>query len=332
MYHLLFFLVFIIVSPLAVGENAINHAPSSPHAFLEWLETIKKKAQEKGISKKTLQKAFHNFRSPLENVIKTDRNQPEFITTFDTYYEKRVPGLTPKGQKLMKKHQGLLRKISKKYGVPPAIMMALWGMETHYGKLACKIPAVHALATLAYDGRRMEFFTQELFHALHILEEKHIEPHKMMGSWAGAIGQCQFMPSTFRNHAVDETGKGRKDIWHTLPDVLGSMANYLKKSGWKTHEPCVYEVILPDNFLNCSETINENEVKSLEEWQKLGVERKNKAPFLNPALKASLVRPKKTTRAFLVFENIHVILKWNRSLNFALSVGLLANNIHSSEL
>jgi membrane-bound lytic murein transglycosylase B len=315
------------IAQIGAQENSAIPAPSS---FRHWIEKIKKKARAKGISKATLQKAFHKVHYPLDDVIRLDRNQPEIKTPFGVYYEKRVPGLIPKGKKFLKKHKALLQKTGKKYGIPPEIIVALWGMETHYGKVVGKTSTIHALATLAYEGRRADFFTDELFHALHILEEKHIEPHHMIGSWAGAIGQCQFMPSSFRRDAVDETGKGRKDIWNTLPDIFGSTANFLKNAGWRINEPCVYEVTLPENFPPCSEVLEDS--KSLEEWAKLGITRKNNQPLADSNLQAFLICPKKTTRTFLVFENIHAILKWNRSLNFALSVGLLANEIRGSAL
>ncbi len=312
--------------------------PPTESSFHQWLNGVKQKARAKGISKATLQKAFHKVHGPLDDVIRLDRNQPELKTSFEEYYEKRVPVLIPKGKKFFNKHKNLLEKIGKKYGIPPEIIVALWGQETHYGKVLGKTPTIHALATLAYEGRRADFFINELYHALHILEEKHIEPHQMVGSWAGALGQCQFMPSSFRRDAVDETGKGRKDIWNTLPDVFGSTANFLKNAGWHSDEPCVYEVMVPEDFSNCANGLANGlkETKTLEEWASQGIARKNNQPFKNMSLKASLVCSdtcqKKTTRAFLVFENIHAILKWNRSLNFALSVGLLANEIRGSEL
>ena len=336
-YGYFFVTLLFLFSALSMGSAMAeeNNATPAPSSFHHWVETIKQKAREKGISKATLQKAFHKVHCPLDHVILLDRSQPELKTPFEVYYTKRVPVLISKGEKFLKKHKSLLRKIGKKYGVHPEIIVALWGIETHYGKIVGKTSTIHALATLAYEGRRADFFTEELFHALHILEEKHIEPHQMIGSWAGAIGQCQFMPSSFRRDAVDETGKGRKDIWNTPADIFGSTANFLKNAGWRGDQPCVYEVTVPENFRrenfpDCAESLEASQ--SLEEWAKMGIKRKNHQALGPCHLQAFLICPKKTTRAFLVFENIHAILKWNRSLNFALSVGLLANKIHGNEL
>ena len=321
---------------LSIGlSSVLAHAKDQPATstkmpFARWVQTIKQKARAKGISMDTLKKAFHKVTHPLEKIIKLDRNQPEIKLTFDEYYEGRVPVLIPKGKKLAHKYRTLLANMQKKYNVPKEVIVALWGRETNYGGFVGKTPTIHALATLAWDGRREKFFTEELFHALHILEEGHIPPDRLVGSWAGAIGQCQFMPSSFHRDAVDSTGKGRKDIWSTLPDVFASTGNYLQKAGWNPKVPCVYEVILPKE--NHPSSMDLKQTKTLGEWEKLGLKRKNGKPLKNKTLHAALIKPEKSTRAFLVFENIHVILNWNRSLNFALSVGLLANEIHGGEL
>lgn len=304
--------------------------PAKQPTFKAWIQKIKQIAHTKGISKDTTEKAFDKLHKPLEKVIKLDRNQPEIRLTFDEYFDARVPCLVKKGKKMLKKYPTLLGKIEKKYGIPRAVIVALWGRETNYGGFTGKTPTIHALATLAWDGRRAKFFTEELLHALKILDEKHIMPHRMVGSWAGALGQCQFMPSSFHRDAVDETGKGRKDIWHHLPDVFGSTANYLKKAGWKSDEPCVIEVCLPEKLK--TPKMDPKGTKTLSEWKTLGITCLDKSSLPTRNLKAALIIPEKSARAFLVFENIHAILSWNRSLNFALSVGLLANAIHDGDI
>jgi membrane-bound lytic murein transglycosylase B len=183
LFRILFIGIFILMT--VDSHGALDPAEQKP-TFKTWLEKVKKKARAKGISFTTLKKAFHKIHAPLDRIIALDQNQH------------------------LKKHKKILDRIEKKYGIPKAIIVALWGRETNYGSFVGKTPTIHTLATLAYDGRREELFTNELFHALHILEEKHIHPDSLKGSWAGAIGQCQFMPSSFRNHAVDETGKGKK--------------------------------------------------------------------------------------------------------------------------
>lgn len=320
--------LLLFTASLALAKDRSTASHKIP--FNRWVNIIKKKAQAKGISTKTLKTAFHKVTHPLEKIITLDRNQPEIKLTFEDYYEKRVPCLVQKGKKLSHKYRTLLRKTQKKYGIPKEIILALWGRETHYGSFTGKTPTIHALATLAWDGRREKLFTDELFHALKILDDGHISHERFVGSWAGAIGQCQFMPSSFHNHAVDTNAKGRKDIWSTLPDVFASIGNYLKKAGWKSDQPCVWEVQLPKNTPTFSKNIHDTQ--SLCAWGKLGVLRKDGRPLKKSALQAALIRPEKSTRAFLVFENIRVILDWNRSLNFALSVGLLANAIHGGDL
>ena len=324
-----FLFVGIIILMTIDSYGAIDLAPHKP-TFKTWLDSLKKKARAKGISFATLKKAFHKIHAPLDHIITLDQNQPELKKSFDDYYNKSIPLLIPKGKKHLKKHKKILDAIEQKYGVPKAIVVALWGRETHYGAFVGKTPTIHALATLAYDGRREELFTDELFHALHILDEKHIHPDTLKGSWAGAIGQCQFMPSSFRAHAVDETGKGKKDIWNTLEDVFGSTANFLKNEGWKSKEPYLYEVIVPKSYRGPRNDLKTQ--KKLREWKRLGVKRLNHKAYPQGDLSASLICPEKSQRCFLVFENIHAILKWNRSLNFALSIGLLANNINGGEI
>ncbi|MBM3610934.1 MAG: lytic murein transglycosylase [Alphaproteobacteria bacterium] len=327
LFRILFVGIFILMT--VDSHSALDPAEPKP-TFKTWLEKVKKKARAKGISFTTLKKAFHKIHAPLDRIIALDQNQPELKKSFDAYYDKSIPPLIPKGKKHLKKHKKILDRIEKKYGIPKAIIVALWGRETNYGSFVGKTPTIHTLATLAYDGRREELFTNELFHALHILEEKHIHPDSLKGSWAGAIGQCQFMPSSFRNHAVDETGKGKKDIWNTLEDVFGSTANFLKKEGWNSKEPCLYEVVIPKDYKGPRDDIKIK--KTLHEWKQIGIKRLHNKAYPKEDLGASLLCPEKSQRCFLVFENIHAILKWNRSLNFALSIGLLAHNINGGEI
>lgn len=323
------FLYFLLVF---LGITAHSANLQNKPSFQNWIQSFKEKAKKRGISPKTLDAAFCKVDQPLEHVLSLDRHQPEIKKTFDEYYDKHIPALAPKGKMLFKKHQKLLTKIHKKYGVPPVIILALWGRETNYGRITGKTPVIHALATLAYDGRREQLFTQELFHALHIAEESNLNPTSLIGSWAGAMGHCQFMPSSFRSHAVDETGKGHKDIWNTLDDVFGSTANFLKNLGWQAKEPWVIEVQVPPSYspLTLSESLHHK--KPLSYWKGIGIKPLSNKAFPKSSMHAALICPEKSTRCFLVFDNIHVILKWNRSMNFALSVGMLANKINDGEL
>ena len=310
---------------LAILLSTPLHADNSV-SFIAWINTFKVQARKEGITTKTLERAFKNLKKPLQKVIDLDHNQPGVKLTFDQYYDKRVPPLISKGKKLIKKHRKILEKVQCKYGVPKAILVALWGHETNYGGFTGNTPTIHALATLAHEGRREKLFTKELIHALRIIQEENIPPHQLKGSWAGALGQCQFMPSTFHAYAVDEKEKGMRDIWHCLDDVFGSTANYLKGIRWNSQEPWLYEVYLTKKIPSCDKPLDD--IKTLKAWSDLGVRKKGNKALPKKPWKAALIQPKKSKRAFLVFENIHAILDWNRSLSFALSVGLLANQIN----
>lgn len=220
-----------------------------------------------------------------------------------------------------------LEQAAQKYGVPPHYIVALWGIETSYGNNTGGFKVVPALATLAYDGRRSEFFRGELMNALKILQEGHIAPSEMKGSWAGAMGQNQFMPSSFNAYAVDGNGDGRRDIWTTLPDVFASSANYLSKHGWDNEQRWGRQVSLPSGF---SKSMADLDVKkSLSEWSRLGVKLTTGGNIpTSPDLQASIVAPDGLDGpAFLVYDNYRVIMRWNKSTYFATSVGLLADAI-----
>lgn len=295
--------------------------------FEQWLAGVKRDAAAQGISQQTIQAALSGVQ-PIERVIELDRKQPEGTMTF-AKYRKRVisDARVRKGRILLKEHAAALNAASERFGVPPQYIVALWGIETSYGGYTGGFKVVDALATLAHDGRRSEFFRKELMNALKILEAGHIHPRDMKGSWAGAMGQNQFMPSSFHAFAVDGNGDGRRDIWTSLPDVFASTANYLSKSGWREDERWGRAVKLPAGF---SKTLISRDIKkSLAEWQRLGVRLPNGAGLPQVAdMKASIVTPDGIGGpAYLAYNNYDVIMKWNRSTYFATSVGLLADLI-----
>ena len=225
---------------------------------------------------------------------------------------------------MMAQHRDLLNEIGQQYDVQPRFIVALWGIETNYGKNTGGYRIVNALATLAFDGRRSQYFRTELFNAFRILQEGHISPELMKGSWAGAMGQCQFMPSSFLRLAVDYDGDGRKDIWKTAADVFASAANYLSQSGWRGSQTWGRQVQLPGSFNNTDASLKIK--KSLTSWQKIGVRRLNGRSLPLVDIQGSVVLPDgKGGPAYLVYENFRVIMKWNRSTYFATSVGLLAD-------
>jgi len=231
------------------------------------------------------------------------------------------------GRRLYKKHRTLLDKTAKEYGVSAPYIVSLWGIETSYGNNTGGFGVVPALATLAYDGRRSTFFRKELMNAVKILDQGHISHERMRGSWAGAMGQNQFMPSSFFAFAVDGNSDGKRDIWTSLPDVFASTANYLSKSGWVEDERWGREVRLPKNF--SKKDIGLKVKRSLQAWKSLGVKLPGGKDIpVIAGMKASIVTPDGIGGpAFLVYDNYRVIMKWNKSTYFATSVGILADRI-----
>lgn len=292
-----------------------------------WLEGVKAEARQKGISEKIIAQSLNDIK-PIPRVIELDRKQPEGTMTFAKYRQRVISDArTRKGRILLKEHAAALKKASDKYGVPPQYIVALWGVETSYGENTGGFKVIPALATLAHDGRRSKFFRTELMNALKILNEGHISPANMKGSWAGAMGQNQFMPSSFHAFAVDGDNDNKRNIWGDLDDVFASTANYLSKSGWKEDEKWGREVRLPKGFPESIATLKIK--KTLAEWNNMGVRLPNGAPLPSvPGFKASIVTPDdENGPAYLAYDNYRVIMKWNKSVYFATSVGLIADAI-----
>jgi membrane-bound lytic murein transglycosylase B len=310
-------------------EEAAN-TPSNKRipdgAFLDWLEALRAEASAKGISDETLDATLKDI-APVTRVIELDRRQPEFIQTFWTYLRGRVNDERIKrGRALLAKHRNLLYKIYNEYGVPPRYIIALWGLETNFGDYLGSFRVIEALVTLAYDRRRSHFFRAELLNALQIVEAGHISPGAMTGSWAGAMGQMQFIPSIFNKYAVDYTGDGRKDIWGSLPDAFSSAANFLSSLGWQAGEIWGREVSLPNDLDLMLATMERK--KTLEEWSSLGVRRPKGAALPQADMEGSIVLPQGYKGpAFLVYDNFRAIIRWNASIKFAISVGCLADQI-----
>ncbi len=296
--------------------------------FPVWLKALKAEARQKGISDKTIQQALPDTLKPIDRIIELDRKQPESTTTFDDYLARIVDrNRVEKGVTRILSYPTLLNRVSAAYGVEREVIVALWGVETNYGDYTGGFDIVNALATLAYDGRRSEYFRGELMNALKILDEGHVPLARMKGSWAGAMGQVQFMPSSFYKFAEDFNNDGRRDIWGTQADVFASAANYLAKSGWKKGRPWGRRVVLPDNIDRS--LLGVNNVYSLKFWHDKGVRLPDgdSVPF-EGEYQASVVQPSGPgTSAYIVYENYQVILKWNRSSYFATSVGLLADRL-----
>lgn len=295
--------------------------------FDAWLETLKAEARTKGISGATLNAALLDVQ-PIARVIELDRQQPEFTLTFQQYQERVVTETRiAKAREKLVENRDLLASVSADYGVQARFIVALWGIETNFGAHTGGFSVVAALATLAHDGRRSAYFRGELLDALTIIEQGHIAADTMKGSWAGAMGQCQFMPSSFRRFAVDRDGDGRKDIWTTRADVFASAANYLAKSGWDRTLTWGRRVKLPGGF-DLALASKDNR-KPLSYWQQRGVRRLDGRDLPTRQVEARLVLPADGAAdpAYLVYQNYEALLTWNRSNYFACAVGRLADSL-----
>ncbi|OOE58863.1 lytic transglycosylase [Salinivibrio sp. ML323] len=296
--------------------------------FEQYVTTLKAEAREAGISDALLERAFKDVKYH-ERAVSSDRNQPERRLTLDEYIPRAVPDWkVAQAKQLYREHYDTLKAIGEQYQVQPRFIVALWGVESNFGKLQGSYNVIEALSTLAFDGRREAFFRKETMAALTILEQGHIAPEAMKGSWAGAMGQCQFMPSSFINYAVDGNQDGKKDIWQTEADVFASAANYLKKAGWDDTYTWGRQVQIPEGIDRTLLGTNSEKAHSLSEWQTRGVRRMNGQALPAVDINAWLIQPDDGKgRAYLVYNNYQSLLKWNRSHYFALAVSHLADRI-----
>ena len=299
--------------------------------FETWLTSYKKIALKKGISQKTIDVAFKNVKF-LEQVIKYDRKQPEFFEDTVTYVSKRATdSKAKKAEKLLKKNTHLFSEVENKFKVEKEILLALWGIETHFGKHVGKMDIISSLATLSYDKRRRDFFSSQLLALLRLIDKKLIDPSKLYGSWAGAYGNFQFMPSSISSYAIDYDGNNKIELKISLADSLASAANYINKIGWEKGQPCFYRVKLTKKvqkkYINLSARKISHKLK-ISKWKSKGVVNFDGSE-LKTNLKAALILPdgKPETPTYLVFDNYEKILKWNRSLRFGISVCTLAGMI-----
>ncbi|HEX5079969.1 MAG TPA: lytic murein transglycosylase [Geminicoccaceae bacterium] len=314
-----------IAAMIAAGLAA-GAARAATQPFPEWLEGVRQEALAKGIAPATVAAALDGVQ-PIERVIELDRRQPEGRMTYRQYRDRVLSEQRiERGRELLREHRELLDRVGADYRVQPRFIVALWGIESNYGAWSGSTPVIGALATLAYDGRRADFFRSELMQALRILDEGNVEVDAMLGSWAGAMGQSQFMPSSYLRNAVDYDGDGRRDIWSSLPDVFASIANYLAKAGWDDRRTWGREVGLPGDLGDGLDGLALR--RSLPAWHELGVRRADGTPLPVVALDASLLRTDDGIGpAYLVYNNFRVLMAWNRSTYFGLTVGQLADLI-----
>ncbi len=293
--------------------------------FDEFLSDIKILASKAGVSTKTLDIELTDLK-PNPRVIELDRKQPEFTQTFWDYLIKRVSEKrVERGIKLYKEHYKLLNKIQKKYGVPGQFLIAFWGLETNFGDYIGAFDVVQSLATLAYDLRRRDFFTKQLIIVLKLIDNNKI-PHEVKGSWAGAMGFTQFMPSNIEAYAIDFNDNGKLELWSNLEDIFASSANFLKNIGWKKRIKWGREVMLPDEFDYGLADLKFK--KPINYWKELKIKSSNGSELPSSKINASLILPMGYKGpAFLVYANFNAILNWNRSILYAITVGHLSDRI-----
>jgi membrane-bound lytic murein transglycosylase B len=291
------------------------------------LGDLRTQARQAGIRPETVSNAFASIRQ-RPDVIQTDRGgQSEFVSSFWDYLQRSIsPTRLQNGQALLEQHRPLLTRIYEEYGVPPEYLVAFWGLETNFGNYFGDIPTLDALATLACDARRSRMFSRQLIDAVAMIDEGRLDLADLRGSWAGAMGHTQFMPTTMRHYAVDYDHDGRIDLWHSLPDAFASAANYLSQMGWRSGERWGEEVTLHDASVLAYAGYKES--KPVSQWTQLGVRRVDATPLPDRADLVSLLAPGGADGpAFVTYPNFRVIMRWNASTSYALAVGLLADRL-----
>ncbi|MDT3718683.1 lytic murein transglycosylase [Pseudomonas oryzihabitans] len=311
-------------SATTAPATAAEAMPQPDESFEQWRNRFRALALSRGISANIFDQAFVGV-EPDPAVIAADRSQPEFTKPVWEYLNTAVSPLRVRnGKSLIIQQAGLLAALEARYGIEPARLVAFWGMESNYGNNMGNKGVIRSLATLAYEGRRPDFAQDQLIAALGILQHGDVTADRMIGSWAGAMGQTQFIPTTYDQYAVDFDGDGRRDIWGSTADALASTANYLKASGWQDGKPWGYEVRVPANFDYSLADMSVR--KTLAEWTALGIQGLDlPQPAAQPSDSASLLLPAGYRGpAFLVFNNFRTILKYNNSTSYALGVALLS--------
>jgi membrane-bound lytic murein transglycosylase B len=322
--------------PVQTAAQTPAPVPTPTQTFEEFLAGVRADALKAGVRKETLDAALAGL-EPNPVVVARDRAQPEATQSLDDYLAQRLTPTRIQTATTMKQtHAALLDQIEKTYGLPPSMMVAFWGLESNFGAFTGTYQTISSLATLAYDGRRA-IFRNELIAALKIVDAGQITAADLKGSWAGAMGQPQFMPSSYLTNAIDFDGDGRADIWNALPDVFASMGNYLKRSGWQAGDPWGREVkisrdaladvekAVPMRTTGCRALKEMTVSRPMAEWTTLGVKDADGSGLPATALNASLVRGQ--ARYFLVHRNYEAIIAYNCSNAYAISVGLLADRI-----
>lgn len=314
---------------LAAPWGTAGAAAGAASEFESFLAELRRAALARGIRRETVAATFRAIEY-LPHVIELDRHQPEHVMTFDEYLTKVVtPEREENGRERLAENRALIAGIERRFGVDRELIAALWGVESDFGKVLGNYHVPSALATLAFEGRRRSYFRPELLAALRIVDGGNIGVRQMTGSWAGAMGQCQFMPTTYLGYAVDYDGDGRRDIWFDRADVLASIANFISRLGWRQGERWGQEVVLPAGFDTSGSGLGT--WRSTAEWNRLGIRSADGTPLAGQASEASLVLPGGAEGpALLVRHNFRTIMRWNNSTYFAAAVGYLSDSMRQS--
>ncbi len=323
---------FLIAALLLVGKQDTPPAPE----FAAWLDDAIAEARTRGFDEDLISRTLVGL-EPLPRVVASDRSQAELILTLDRYLSSRVTEpMVRRGREMGRMHASLLDRLERSYGVPRQYLLSIWGVESRFGRLIGRTPVFQALATLAWEPRRSDFFRGQLFDAMQMAARGDIEPARMTGSWAGAMGQTQFMPSSYLQYAVDYDGDGRRDIWSSTPDALASIANYLKGYGWEPGETWGREVRVndavrgaltsqPQRGMGCYAIRTMTTPQSLDQWGEMGVRRVDGSALPVAPVQAGLAMV--GDRAFLLYGNYDAILGYNCAHFYALSVAMLADRL-----
>ena len=306
------------------GRDAIEAAEPVP--FEKWVEQIWPQAEARGVTREIFDAAFKGVK-PDPRVEKADSNQAEFVKPIWDYLDRAVSKRRIRnGRAKLRKYNTKLRRIERTYGVDRHVLVAIWGIETRYGRNKGNHNVIQAMASMAYQGRRTDFGYKQLLAALEILQRGDTTVARMKGSWAGAMGHTQFIPTTFNKYGVDFTGDGQRDIWRSMSDALASAANYLKESGWQPGEPWGYEVRLPKDFDYSKTGLGVRMLTA--EWVGMGVSRADAKKFEQWALEASIIVPAGARGpAFMVFGNFRTIMRYNNAVSYALAVAYLSDRL-----
>jgi membrane-bound lytic murein transglycosylase B len=332
------FTLFLIAGRVFAQEPLPVAPVATPPPFERWLTELRSEALARGISSEIVDRAFNGI-EPVAQILQRDRTQAEFALDLDTYLERRLTRATVRtAERMYARHRTLLARVSGKYKVSPRVLVAIWGLESNFGRFSGVRPTIPTLVTLAYDPRRSTLFRSELFSALEILDNGDIDMDRLKGSWAGALGQPQFMPSSYLKFAQDFDGDGKRDIWTSQADVFASIAYYLQQHGWIDGERWGREVRIPEGAREqldalprrtegCRAVRTMTVPMGLKEWSVLGLRASSGAALPDADLNASLVTA--GSRQYLVYRNYESLLEYNCAHSYALSISLLADKINA---